>query len=312
MDKGLGIQKVSIIMPAYNVENYIEASIESVLNQTYINWELIIIDDGSVDKTASICKKFTDLDSRIIYIYQNNTKQAKARNNGINIAKGEILAFLDADDLWLPKKLELSLLHFNSGDFDLIFTDAYYSADEQINISDPELERMGVPTKEYFGTDGIIAFIELNRIPMLTVLVKKTLVEKADFFDEEWILAEDYDLWLRLLKNKCVFKSVSLPLSVYRTQGNSSTASDRLATEAVLKSLMKNFNADDIMKLSASTFVKSWIRRWISLYLTTSNINQLKMMLNHFKYENLKVRRVFLLYYFIGFHTFKRLILKAI
>ncbi|MFY7812011.1 MAG: glycosyltransferase family 2 protein, partial [Flavobacterium sp.] len=83
---------VSIIMPTYNTEKYIRYSIESVISQTYLNWELIIIDDGSTDNTVIIVNEFIKKDSRIRYIYQNNAKQARARNNGIENAKGTILA----------------------------------------------------------------------------------------------------------------------------------------------------------------------------------------------------------------------------
>ncbi|MCD9575265.1 glycosyltransferase family 2 protein [Flavobacterium soyae] len=303
---------VSIIMPAYNVAKYIQASIDTVLNQTYTNWELIIVDDGSIDDTAKICKKYLDTDNRIKYIYQNNAKQAKARNNGIQIAKGDIIAFLDADDLWLPNKLELSLSHFDLNIYDLIFTDSYYSGQEQIDVSDLTLEKMRVQNGEYFGPTSICDFLKMNKIPILTVLVKKAVLEKVGSFDEKCVPAEDYDLWLRLLKNNCKFKAINIPLSIYRFQENSSTASDRLATNAVLELLMKNFTIDEVKRIKAVPFIKSWIIRWIQLYLAASNISQLQIILNHFNFNKFPVKITFILGRFISIDKFKKIIIKAI
>ena len=100
--------EVSVIMPAYNGAKYISAAISSVQAQTFSGWELLIIDDGSTDATAEVVKKHL-ADSRILYVAQSNRGQAAARNRAIALAKGEWIAFLDQDDLWLPEKLQLQL-----------------------------------------------------------------------------------------------------------------------------------------------------------------------------------------------------------
>ena len=97
---------ISVIMPAYNVEEYIEKSIDSVLQQTYTNWELIIINDGSMDNTKKIVENYLHIDMRIIYLEQENKGVSVARNKGIDSAKGKYIAFLDADDLWTKDALE--------------------------------------------------------------------------------------------------------------------------------------------------------------------------------------------------------------
>ena len=96
---------ISIIVPVYNTELYLEETIQSVLRQTYQNWELLMVDDGSTDDSASICKAFTKQDPRIHYLYKTNGGQASARNLGIKKSKGDWLAFLDSDDLWTEEKL---------------------------------------------------------------------------------------------------------------------------------------------------------------------------------------------------------------
>jgi glycosyltransferase involved in cell wall biosynthesis len=97
---------VSIIIPAYNAERFISETINSVLNQTYTNWELIIINDGSTDKTLDIIQRFSANDNRISYITKNNSGVSDTRNKGIEAAKGEYIAFLDADDVWMQNNLE--------------------------------------------------------------------------------------------------------------------------------------------------------------------------------------------------------------
>ena len=103
------MKKVSVIIPVYGVEKYIAATVQSVLEQTYKEFELLIIDDGSPDQSVEVCQQFLT-DSRVRIIRQENRGVCAARNTGIRHAQGEYLAFLDGDDLWLPEKLEK---HFN-------------------------------------------------------------------------------------------------------------------------------------------------------------------------------------------------------
>src|ERR671932_2783531 len=106
------MKKVSVIIPAYQVENYIGAAIQSVVEQTYDNWELLIIDDGSPDRSVEVCRQFTD--PRIKIISQENRGLAGARNTGIRNAQGEYLAFLDGDDVWFSEKLEKHVEHLEN------------------------------------------------------------------------------------------------------------------------------------------------------------------------------------------------------
>ncbi|NEO51027.1 MAG: glycosyltransferase family 2 protein, partial [Moorea sp. SIO4A3] len=103
------MKHVSVIIPVYGVENYIAAAVQSVLEQTYTNFEVLIIDDESPDSSIKICQEFSD--QRLKIIHQTNRGLAGARNTGIRHAKGDYLAFLDGDDLWLPQKLERHIEH---------------------------------------------------------------------------------------------------------------------------------------------------------------------------------------------------------
>ncbi len=106
--------KTSVVIPTYNRAKLLPHSIESVLSQTFQDFELIIVDDGSIDKTEKVVKKFQKKDKRIFYYFQENKGPATTRNVGIKKAKGEYIAFLDSDDMWLSKKLEKQIRIFEN------------------------------------------------------------------------------------------------------------------------------------------------------------------------------------------------------
>ncbi|MGB1104680.1 MAG: glycosyltransferase family 2 protein [Crocinitomicaceae bacterium] len=110
---------ISIIVPVYNTEKYIDETIQSVVDQTYENWELILVDDGSIDHSKDIITEWTKKDNRIHYHYKENGGQASARNLGIALSKGAYIAFLDADDLYLPERLssQIADLEKHKADF---------------------------------------------------------------------------------------------------------------------------------------------------------------------------------------------------
>ena len=107
-------QLVSIVTPIFNNEKVIEETIQSVLNQTYTNWELILVNDASSDNSSNLVKKFVEQDKRIKYYeFSDNKGAAEARNHGSKMAKGDYIAFLDADDLWHKTKLEIQINRLN-------------------------------------------------------------------------------------------------------------------------------------------------------------------------------------------------------
>ncbi len=115
--------QVSIIMPNYNCENYIRESIDSVLNQTYSDWELLIVDDCSTDNSVEIIREYCERDSRIkLFVNEKNSGAAASRNLALREANGKWIAFLDSDDLWLPEKLEKQLVFMTENDYSFSFT----------------------------------------------------------------------------------------------------------------------------------------------------------------------------------------------
>ncbi|GHU02627.1 hypothetical protein FACS1894147_04910 [Spirochaetia bacterium] len=122
---------ISIITPNYNSEAFIEATIESVLAQTYQNWEMLIVDDCSTDGSYDIALRYAENDKRIsVHRMEENTGAALARDKGIELAAGEYIAFLDSDDMWLPEKLEKQLAFMQKNNCDFSFTE-YEHIDEK-------------------------------------------------------------------------------------------------------------------------------------------------------------------------------------
>lgn len=225
---------ISIITPAYNAEKFISETIESVISQTYKNWELIIVDDGSTDNTIRSVSKYCKEDSRIKYFHQQNSRQGKARNLAIQHSTGEYLAFLDADDLWESKKLELQLEIIKQKNVDLVFSDIWFFTKEK-----DYQQRLNTTPGFYQGEEAIRTFLQENRIPTLTVLAKKKSLASVNNFTEKLLLqnAEDYHLWLRLLIKGCSFYGVDAPLAHYRIHTASATGEDKIPTLQILYAL---------------------------------------------------------------------------
>lgn len=209
---------ISVIMPAYNVQKFIYESIQSVINQSYKNWELIIIDDGSTDKTSEIINEFQKTNKEIKYIYQSNRGQAVARNTGILNAKGEWIAFLDSDDVWLQNKLENQLSHVNDLDADVYFSGGYI------------IDEGGVIIEDYQTLCGYYSSYQMykqlyngNVIPMLSVLFKKKWLIKVGSMSEDPKLiswCEDWDYWLRMARAGASFYGIEDKLFKYRMNPN--------------------------------------------------------------------------------------------
>jgi teichuronic acid biosynthesis glycosyltransferase TuaG len=248
---------ISVIMPAYNAEKFISQSIESVLNQTFVEWELIIVDDGSTDKTSEIVKKYARTDKRIKLFYQENGKQGKARNLAISKSDGKYLAFLDADDIMLPNHLDIQLKRIDFLKADLVFSNCYIFTKLPLNGDE---KSYSVEDKCYESTEGINSFLEWNRIPILTVLVKKECVLKVGGFSEVSGIqnAEDYHLWLKLLLNNGKLCGTNKVHCAYRLHTVSASNDDRLSEFEVLYALKELLNNSKVLPPS---FKKNFLNR---------------------------------------------------
>ena len=212
---------VSIIIPTYNRANLIGKSISSVLNQTFKNFEVIVIDDGSIDDTERVVKSFND--PRIKYIKCEKNKGAcAARNVGIEIAKGKYIAFQDSDDEWLPEKLERQMRIFKTLPQESIVYTGFWRIKNN--------KKTYVPLDRVKQKEGNIykELLRGNFVSTQTLLVKKECFEKLGMFDKNLPRFQDWDLVLRLAKYYN-FKFIDEPLALcYFTSKSISTDSNAL------------------------------------------------------------------------------------
>src|SRR5262245_47736384 len=201
---------VSVVVPAYNCAPLIGETLESVYGQTYGNWEVIVIDDGSTDETRAALAPHI---GRIRYFHQENRGTAAARNAGVRQARGELIAFLDHDDIWLPQKLELQVQVIQgSSECALVFTDGEtFTADgiRKPSVISTRFDRLidAHRTEDLMVVKGDI-FRNLlfgNEIASASaVVVRRECLERAGGFDEGIAISDDYDLWLRIARQHMV------------------------------------------------------------------------------------------------------------
>lgn len=201
----------SIIMPAYNVEKYISDSINSVLNQTYPYFELIIIDDGSTDNTFGIIERFTD--TRIRVIRQSNKGLGATRNVGIGLAKNDLIAFLDSDDIWHREKL--ANIISNVGDENVGIYHSNVMEFKQ-DISDAIPNRYTEPIKLKNTRDIILVY---DFVIVSSAVVPKHIMLEMGGFAEDLYGTEDWDLWIRI-GQKYSFKKILAFDCYYRMNEN--------------------------------------------------------------------------------------------
>ncbi len=298
---------VSIVMPAYNSGEYIAESIQSVFSQTYQNWELLVVDDGSTDNTADIVKDFSTRDNRVRYFYQKNSGQHIARNFAIKAANGDLIAFLDSDDIWFSDKLEISICEFDSYDQDLFFTGVYKFC-HLSDLKDPStLELMTVTDSVYKGQEALNIFVAGNRVPILATLAKRDVLLEAGGFPPIRI-AEDYYLWLKLLFKGCVFRSISQPLTAYRLRENSLMSETPNESKEVLDMFILLSEDYPELRTNYRRQIKHWIRQFIKFRLNKDNIGVLEMYFSYFNQYTVLTRFVFLFKNVLTLSSFKKLL----
>jgi len=187
--------RVSAIIPTYDRKAYVLEAVDSILEQTYGDYELIVVDDGSEDGTGEAPANY---DETVRYAYQDNNGVSSARNHGLELARGEFIAFLDSDDLWLPEKLGVQVA----------FMDEHPEA--QICYTDEIWIRRGVrvnPRKKHAKYSGEIypQCLPLCIISPSSALMHRGIFDDVGTFDPSFPVCEDYDLWLRVASRLPVF-----------------------------------------------------------------------------------------------------------
>ena len=180
----------TVVIPLYNKEKYIKRTIDSVIRQTFDNFEIVIIDDGSSDRSYEIVESIKD--HRIRLIRQENSGPSKARNRGIREAKGKLIAFLDADDEWLPEKLEKHY-ELHSEYPEIIWSCSAYKVVKGMN------EKIVLYHEEGVLSDAIDAITDGLMISTISIVIKKDIfINDRYLFNEAYSRSEDRELWHKL------------------------------------------------------------------------------------------------------------------
>jgi len=183
------VARVSVVVPTWNRKERLEEAIASILAQTYEDYEIVVVDDGSTDGTREWIERHPN--PRLVYLRQENRGSSSARNAGIRAARGELIAFLDSDDLWLPRKLERQVPLFDRPEVGFVFCGSA-RVDGQGNVLETR-----EPGPEYRGR-AVRAMIRRNMMPTPTVVVRRSLALEAGPMYEDLVFGEDWNYWLRI------------------------------------------------------------------------------------------------------------------
>lgn len=210
---------VSIIIPCYNQGVYLEETIASVLNQSYTNWECLLVNDGSTDDTACIIEKWESIDSRFKGYYQDNGGLSSARNLGLKKAKGFYIQFLDSDDLLHANKLKIALKYLQKNDLDIVVAN-YAHFKKDANIVTPPYYTL---KQEFLNYNSILYQWDTDfAIPIHCALFKASLFELFEF-PVRLKAKEDWYMWTVLFYNNPKVGYVNDTLCYYRIHANSMT-----------------------------------------------------------------------------------------
>lgn len=203
----------SVVIPVYNAERFIDKTLQSVLNQTVKDIEIICVDDCSIDNSVQIIKKYQELDDRIVLLQnEKNSKVSQTRNNGVKVAKSEWIALLDSDDAWYPTFLEEVMKRQKETSGQLISTSCRFMDNDGILLNSVFIVPPEITYKQ---------LLKQNKILCSSVFINKELLLKYPFFADA--VHEDYVCWLNILKEIKKSYAVVEPLMIYRlTTGSKS------------------------------------------------------------------------------------------
>ena len=250
------MQLVSVIVPVYNVEAYIAETIRSVLAQTYSNFELLIIDDESPDRSVEICQQFQD--SRIKIIHQKNRGLAGARNTGIRHAQGEYLAFLDSDDLWLPEKLAKHVQHLNANpEVGISFSRSAFIDDQGQSVGVYQMPKLQDITAPHLlcrnpignGSAPVIRRAVFDEIEFTDT--RHGMSEKF-YFDEDFRQSEDIECWIRIMVlTDWQVEGIPDALTLYR-----------INAEGLSATIMKQYASWERVLEKTRTYAPALVAQW--------------------------------------------------
>jgi glycosyltransferase involved in cell wall biosynthesis len=255
-DSGLAVKTVSVIVPVYRVERYIAETVQSILNQTYPDFELLIIDDESPDQSIQICQHFSD--QRIRIIHQKNRGLAGARNTGIRHATGKYLAFLDSDDLWLPQKLEKHVLHLeHHPDVGVSFSRSAFIDEHGKPLGIYQMPKLTDITAGHLFCRNPIgngSAVVIRREVLQEIKFQDNVYGTVEdfYFDDRFRQSEDIECWLRIaLQTNWEIAGIPDALTLYRLNSGGLSAN-----------LIKQYRAWEKIIEKTQDYNPDFIRDW--------------------------------------------------
>lgn len=249
--------RVSIIIPIFNRATMVKEAIESVLLQTFQDFELILVDDGSQSDTQQVLRQYCDsYPQKIEVIFCEHSGVSKARNAGIERARGEFIAFLDSDDLWISSKLERQIEFMESNNIKICQTEETWIRNG----------KKANPMKKHRKRSGGIFFdcLPLCIVSPSAVMIRKEVFQKVGMFDENLLVCEDYDLWLRISMHYPIY-TMSEKLIIKRgghfdQLSNKYWGMDRFRIYSMVNLLKKFPDINDIKKAGVYYFISEKAR----------------------------------------------------
>lgn len=310
-------EKVSIIVPAYNCEKTIEKCLDSIINQTYRNTEIIVINDGSKDNTINILKQYAKIDKRIKLIDRENSGVSKSRNIGIEASSGEYISFVDADDWLEPNMIEIMVNNIKNEKVSFVVC-KHFTNDQQGNQSESniyELANRKFNNKEIYECNIIDHFLffekPIKNLVMLLLIKRKFLTDNDIYFDTSLYMLEDVYFYQKIFKNAESVYFTDTPLYHYYENINSVTRTqDKFinniygiidANILITKYIVDNNLNIDLTKLNTNhiriicdyiNYICIYYNKeiYINLMKDLKNNNEYTRMLNNIKFSNLNIR----------------------
>ncbi len=262
---------VTIAIPFFNAENYILDAVRSIFAQTYIDWELFLIDDGSTDNSLKLVQKITD--PRVKIISDGKNKRLAGRLNEVpNFANYDFILRMDADDMIFPTKIERQLSVFNEyPDLDIVTTGVYSVTND--------LKIQGVRGMDYYLPEFDDIISRRKGVVHAAMMVKKSWYTRNKY-DETLKIAQDLDLWIRASKsNDFKIKSINEYLYIYREEGNV-TKDKLLRAYSNERAMIRKYAINNKFKLLAKSYLKSLVVRGLALF---GRINSLQKRRSDFE-----------------------------
>jgi glycosyltransferase involved in cell wall biosynthesis len=284
---------VSVIIPTYNRAFMLKEAIQSVLDQTYSDYEVIVVDDGSTDNTREVVNALSD--KRVRYVFQENRERSAARNHALSLARGRYIAFLDSDDLFLPTKLEKQVAALEKEQkFGMVYSSAICT-DKQGKRIAPFMYKA---TASGWIYRKVAFYVPITILPTL-VMIRTEVLSQVGGFDEKMTRFEDIDMWRRVARRYPIL-AMQEPLSIFRTHSDNELANQN--PDKILRALAyyvnKAFNED---KDESRIFLRRaaarlYLRYGLAIFLSPEWHDSARTFIVHsIKYWPLQIGAYFLL-----------------